>query len=116
MIASEFEAWQHGPVQRVLYDSFKRFGDGPISELATAFDPIRRIAKPVPEITSNSVRSTIEKYFNRYADIPAHELVGITHRSGTPWYITRKSAETSANIGMRIATSTIRENFEGLVA
>ncbi|MGR3438755.1 Panacea domain-containing protein [Salipiger abyssi] len=116
MIATEFEAWKHGPVQRILYDSFKRYGDEPITELATAFDPIRRTHKALPEITSNSVLDTIEKHFLRYLSIPAHELVGITHRSGTPWQMTREDAEVSANIGMRISTDIIAANFEGFLA
>lgn len=116
MIDTEFEAWRHGPVQKSLYDSFKKFGDGPITELATAFDPIRRIARALPEISSNSVQDTIQKYLPLYLEIPAHELVGITHRRGTPWQITLENAETAANIGMRISTSTIAANFEGLSA
>lgn len=116
LISTEFEAWKHGPVQQSLYDSFKRFGSGPITELATAFDPIRRRPKPLPEITSNSARDTLERYFERYLAIPAHELVGITHRRGTPWQVTLERAESSANIGMRISTKTVAENFEGLQA
>jgi uncharacterized phage-associated protein len=116
MISTEFEAWQHGPVQKALYDSFKRFGDGPITELATAFDPIRRKARTLPEITSNSIRATIEKYLPRYLGIPAHELVGITHRRGAPWQITIENAKAAANIGMIITTSTIAAHFEGLQA
>ncbi len=114
MIATEFEAWDHGPVQRLLYDSFKRFGREPITELATAFDPIRRKAKGLPEITSNSVVDTIEKYLGMYIGIPAPELVGgITHRRDTPWQITRAKAEDVPNIGMRISNAVIQEHFEG---
>lgn len=116
MIKTEFEAWRHGPVQPVLYNSFKKFGDGPISDLATAFDPVKRITRPLPRVSRNSVRATIEVYFERYAKIPAHELVGMTHRRGTPWQITLQEAETSANIGMKIATLTIQNHFEGLRA
>ena len=116
MILDEFEAWPHGPVQRVLYNSFKRFGSEPITELAGAFDPIRRVRKMLPEITSNSVLDTIEKYLPRYIGIPAHELVGMTHRQGTPWQITRENAKHEANIGMRISTDTIVQHFEGVQA
>ena len=116
MILTEFEAWTHGPVQRTLYDAFKRFGDGPITEMAVAFDPIRRKPRELPSIESNSVKDTIERYLPRYLCIPAHELVGITHRRGTPWQITMTLAETTVNIGMKIATETIAKNFEGLSA
>lgn len=116
MILTEFEAWKHGPVQRSLREAFKRFGDGPITEMAVAFDPIRRKPRELPSIESNSVKDTIERYLPRYLRIPAHELVGITHRRGTPWQITMVLAESTANIGMKIATETIAKNFEGLSA
>ncbi len=114
LISSEFEAWDFGPVQRSLYDSFKKFGREPIPELATAFDPIRREKKDLPSIEHNSVRETIAKYLPVYLDIPAFELVEMTHRPGTPWTETQRHAQTSANIGMRIDNKLIVENFEGL--
>ena len=107
LISTDFVAWKHGPVQTSLYESFKKWGDGPIRELATAFDPIRRRNKPLPEVTANSARVTIDVYLDRYARLPAHVLVGLTHRRGTPWEITRKLAESSANIGMVIERATI---------
>ncbi len=114
MIHSEFEAWDFGPVQRSVYNSFKQFGREPISELATAFDPIRRQPKELSTISENSVRDTIEKYLPLYLGIPSFELVEMTHRPGTPWTRTQDSGKRSANIGMRISNELITEYFEGL--
>lgn len=114
MIKTDFEAWRHGPVQRSLYDSFRKFGDEPITDLATAFDPIKRQVKELPLVTSNSVQHTIAKYLDRYASIPAHELVGLTHRQNTPWDVTRTLAKEKSNLGMIISTDTILRHFEGL--
>lgn len=114
LINSTFEAWRHGPVQRSLYNQFKKFGAQPITELATAFDPIKRRAKELDPITANSARVTIETYLPKYLGIPSFELVEMTHMPGTPWFLTRLEAESSANIGMRIANSVITEHFEGV--
>lgn len=114
LIETEFEAWKRGPVQRSLYDSFREFGDTPITKLATSFDPIRRKPKELPELTSNSARDTLMRYFHLYVDIPEPELVGMTHRRGTPWHVTLEQAKTTANIGMRISTNIVADNFEGL--
>lgn len=114
LVKSDFVAWQFGPVQTSIYDSFSKYGDQPISELATSFDPIRRERKTIERITHNSACETITKYLGRYAEIPAHELVGLTHRPGTPWSITINLAKKAANVGMVIDRMTIRENFEGL--
>lgn len=114
LISSEFEAWEFGPVQRTLYDSFKRFGREPITELARAFDPIRRLEKTLPRITHNSVLETISKYLPRYLSLPSFELVEITHAPGTPWSETVQRSKSSANIGMRIENNLIQERFEGI--
>lgn len=114
LIATEFEAWTFGPVQPVLYSSFKRYESNPITELATAFDPIRRVPKQLGELTSNSARHTIDTYLPRYLGLPSFALVEITHAEGTPWSETVRRAKTSANLGMKISTDLVRERFEGL--
>ncbi|MEQ3670401.1 MAG: type II toxin-antitoxin system antitoxin SocA domain-containing protein [Pseudophaeobacter sp.] len=114
MIASTFEAWDYGPVQRSLYNQFKKFGSQPITELATAFDPIRRKPKELPQVKTNSVRATIATHLSKYLGIPSFELVEMTHKPETPWSRTRSDAQTSANIGLRITNSMIAEHFEGL--
>jgi uncharacterized phage-associated protein len=114
MVSTDFEAWKRGPVQRILYDSFRHYGSAPITQLATSFDPIRRVMKDLPMITSNSVRDTLERYFELYCDIPGNELVGMTHRHATPWSRTIDEAKTSANVGMIIPTAVIAEFFEGI--
>lgn len=114
LIETEFEAWQHGPVQRVLYTAFKGFGQEAISRLATSFDPIKRISKVLPQITSNSALATIDKYLPHYLGIPSFALVDMTHAANTPWTLTQQNSRRSANIGMRISSGLIRDNFEGV--
>jgi uncharacterized phage-associated protein len=114
LIKTEFEAWEYGPVQRVLYASFKKFEKQPITEEATAFDPIRRTEKQLPPITENSAIATIENHLVKYLEIPSFGLVDITHASGTPWSETMSDAENTVNVGMRISDQKIQEKFEGL--
>lgn len=114
MISSEFEAWDYGPVQRVLYNSFRDFGDQPITRCATAFDPIRRCPKSLPKITDNSTVETIDRYLPHYLNFDSFDLVDMTHANGTPWSRTLHNARISANIGMRIGNDTIAEHFEGI--
>ncbi|UWS78527.1 DUF4065 domain-containing protein [Phaeobacter sp. G2] len=114
MIASTFEAWDYGPVQRSLYNQFKKFGSQSITELAVAFDPIRQKEKPLPSVTTNSIRETIAKHLPKYLSIPSFELVEMTHQPDTPWSKTRSDAINSANIGMRISNDLIVDLFEGL--
>lgn len=114
LIKSEFEAWEYGPVQRIIYDEFKRYGDQPINAFAQKFDPIKRIKTDFPRLTDNAAVSTIERHLYKYLEIPSFTLVEITHRSGTPWSKTIESAASHANVGMRIKDELILAHFEGL--
>lgn len=114
LVDAEFEAWDYGPVQRVTYDAFKKFGDAPIDQLATRFDPVRRVDKEVGRVDDPDAISTIETYLERYLVLPSFELVEITHRRGTPWDRTRQDAYRTTNIGMRITDDTILSFFEGI--
>lgn len=115
LISTQFEAWDHGPVQRSLYDAFKHYGDQPIDEPACKFDPIKRTTHEFPRLTDNAAISTIETHLNKYLEIPSFELVDITHRPGTPWSQTVEEARTSVNVGMRITNDLISSNFEGIL-
>lgn len=114
LVQGEFEALHYGPVQRALLDSFRKFGDEPITELAKRFDPIRRVEAELPRVTDNAAVHTIGKYLERYITIPSFELVEMTHARGTPWSETMKSARNAINIGMRISNDLIKSSFEGI--
>lgn len=113
LIKSEFEAWDYGPVQRIVYDEFRKFGDQPIDELAVKFDPIKRISTAFPRLTDNAALATIENHLYKYLEIPSFTLVDITHRPGTPWSRTMEDATSRVNVGMRIKDDLIRSFFEG---
>ncbi len=115
LIDTEFEAWDYGPVQKTVYDAFKRFGDQPITDLAQKFNPIKREYSEFSRLTDNSAVATISTHLFRYLEIPSFSLVEITHRPGTPLSKTREDARTQANIGMRIKNDMIYLNFEGLM-
>ncbi|SEB54632.1 Uncharacterized phage-associated protein [Nitratireductor aquibiodomus] len=114
LVKSEFEAWEYGPVQRSLYDGFKKFGDQPISEFAEKFDPIKRTTAELPKLTDNAAVSTIERHLYKYLEVPSFALVEMTHRPDTPWSRTIESAKTHVNVGMRIKDDLILSHFEGL--
>lgn len=113
MVKTEFEAWQFGPVQSVLRDAFRSWGDEPIGDIAKRFDPVKRTHRDFDRLEDNAILSTIDKYLGRYLEMPAFVLVDITHASGTPWSRTMQAALKSVNIGMRISDEMILQFFEG---
>ena len=115
LVETEFEAWDHGPVQRSLYDSFKRYGDQPIDEPAMKFDPVRRSHSPMPRLQDNAAVSTIEAHLTKYLEIPSFAMVDLTHQPGTPWSETIETSKSCVNVGMRIKNDLILQKFEGLL-
>ncbi|ULB08731.1 DUF4065 domain-containing protein [Cereibacter azotoformans] len=114
MVQTEFEAMQYGPIQRILLDSFRKWADQPIGELAEKFDPVRRVHEQLPRIVDNAILETIDRYLAAYLCLPSFELVDMTHARNTPWSKTVDAARNSVNIGMRISDDLISSCFEGL--
>lgn len=114
LVLGEFEAWQFGPVHRVLYDAFKNFEDGPITARADAFDPVRRKKKTLPGLDDSDALVLLKEVLDRYLNIPTWTLVAMTHASGTPWQKTIEAGQRQINVGMRISDELIAERFEGV--
>lgn len=85
LVVNHIEAWDHGPVVRVAYDAFKRFGFRPISEPATYFD--YKLGTDV--IARASLRDGelhfINKVMQRFMPLSGDELEAITHEDNSPW-------------------------------
>lgn len=70
----EFEAWQYGPVNREVYDAFKRYRG----------NEIPRYEGCKPEDADELELETIETVWENYGFISAGELVEMTHAQ-KPW-------------------------------
>ena len=92
IIANRIEAWDNGPVIRVVYDSFKCFGAHRITSKATYFDHRTQTEIEAPvKIISPKDREFISRIVSSYIDFTASELKELTHRPGTPWTQVRSS-------------------------
>lgn len=109
---AKIEAWEHGPVFRELYQSFKAFGNGPVSGRAKAFSPVTHQFEEV------GVDLTLEESsFLRVALAPlmsktAGELRHISHLPGSAWHQVWWY-DGHANPGMEISPSLILASKEG---
>jgi uncharacterized phage-associated protein len=115
LIRNKFEAWQHGPVQRVLYNQFKVFRDRPIRGVrATYIDPENgeSVYRP-PNIEADHAR-LITEVLEKYAKFSAGQLVEQSHVEDGPWEYVWQQAEDAIYPGMRIPDSMILEHFKRL--
>lgn len=115
LIKNKFEAWQYGPVQRVLYEQFKQFKERPIRGVrATFIDPMN--GEPIyrePDIAiehAEVVRAVLEKY----EQFTAGQLVNKSHAEDSPWEFVWQQAEDAVYPGMKIPDSLIIDHFKRL--
>lgn len=105
LVNEEPEAWQHGPVFPSIYRAFRRFGSGPISEMAsTPFGPLAAAN------LSDQQRSVIQSVVRGYGDMHAFALSKMTHQPDTPWArVYRDGAGSSADIPNQVIAEHYRK-------
>ncbi|MDM8012211.1 MAG: DUF4065 domain-containing protein [Parasphingorhabdus sp.] len=113
--AAKIEAWEHGPVFRELYRSFKKFGDKSITSKASMFDAkLNSVVEVEPKISYHDgllMREAIDDLLR----LPASILRDISHASGSAWSAVWYH-EDKTNPGMEITdeiilTSSPQRNF-----
>lgn len=101
LIRDDIEAWQYGPVIRKLYNSIRKYGARPVSELNYDGD-----SADLNKFEADVVRQV----FEHYADYTGVQLSKMTHQAGTPW------AKTWDSYGKNVVIpqDNIEEHFRSL--
>lgn len=111
LVSQSFEAWKYGPVLRVLRDSFKEFGQGPITRKAERFDLFSgELSEPdaiVDEVHLNFIIQIVDFYH----EYDGWDLSDLTHEEGSPWDSVWNSKIPVGNLGLRIDDNAIRSYF-----
>lgn len=111
LVKNEFEAWENGPVIRVVRDSFKHHGRHAITSRADKFDLLTgEILQITPAIEAEDA-SFISKIFETYHGFGPWELRDLTHEAGSPWDKLWNSSEITARFGLRIRNDEILSHF-----
>jgi uncharacterized phage-associated protein len=112
LVKQKFEAWEHGPVIRVLWEVMRGFGKQPIvAKRATARDLMTNKQEVVSIALPESVSSFLKDIFDAYGQLSAWRLSEMTHESDSPWDRLWNSASGSISLGMRIPDEEIRKWF-----
>jgi uncharacterized phage-associated protein len=114
LVEQNFEAWEHGPVVRVVRDAFKRFGKGPITSKAERLDIF---TGEVSEVSVNIIdehKVFIENIYRAYCNFDAWELSGMTHEKDSPWDRIWNCTEPIGKLALRIDNNDIRSHFSEL--
>lgn len=92
------EAWRYGPVYRALYSSLRDYKSGPILE---------EIPKFPPDDFLPDEEELIKNVYYTYCDLSGVQLSSMTHKQGTPWYVTWNHDGENATIPDEL----IREHY-----
>jgi uncharacterized phage-associated protein len=113
LIKNHFEAWDHGPVVRVVYHSFKNYEYRPISALATCLDYVsgQEVIMGFDHIRPEH-KEFILKVAGYFMKFTADELEDMTHRADGPWAKVRALPEIERGIRNRIPDELILEHFK----
>ena len=111
LASAKIEAWEHGPVFRELYREFKKFGDKPITSLATRVDPNTGNREIATTDFSESECAFLSELTIKYCRIPASALRAHSHEAGGPWD-NAWNHDNIANASMRISDDRIKSWYE----
>lgn len=84
------EAWRYGPVIPSVYHTFKVHKAQPITEFAANMVWNEENSQPewlTPRLKDEDNRRIVEMVWKRYANFQDSELVSLTHKKGTPWFL-----------------------------
>ena len=91
LIFNRFQAWDHGPVVKVVYDEFKALGDANINSRAMWFNFCgggRELANAsLDSVEFACVRQTVDIY----GPVDAFTLSNLSHIAGGPWDIVQRA-------------------------
>ncbi|MCE9552028.1 MAG: DUF4065 domain-containing protein [Planctomycetes bacterium] len=118
MLVDEYpEAWQYGPVIPSIYHEFKHFGNSPVTTPALRLDLRSRTLVPyrLPTTTdAESARVVLDRIWEVYKPFDALQLSAMTHKEGTPWFITWHEKGGKDVRGKDIDTKLIKDHYEQL--
>jgi uncharacterized phage-associated protein len=114
LLTQEFEAWQLGPVVKVLRDQFEKFGKRPITERAEKLNIYTGEYEPVASVMAPEDKTFVSNIFDSYQHYSAWELSEMTHESGSPWDQLWNSPNPVGRLALRIKNEDIKAHFSGL--
>lgn len=110
LVKEGFEAWEHGPVCRPVYNAFKSGKNQTIESRATRYDFTSDSHSQVSPLISQQASLSVAEVLERYGHLSVPQLYELTHLKGSPWDEVWNQGAT-ANLGMRISDQAIRLYF-----
>lgn len=111
LIGQSFEAWQHGPVVRVLYDSFKSSSGSVITHRAKKFSVEHNEYILAKSNLSGIMEELLTSILLAYGSYHPFKLSDMTHVTSSPWTEVWNAGQEGRAPGMKIPNEKIRDFF-----
>lgn len=108
---AKIEAWDHGPVFREIYHSFKDHKDQPITSRSKFFDASSGDMKTVRHDFDGELEEFLKKVLTPLIPLSASTLRAISHKHGGAWHKVWMY-DGHANPGMEITPDIILQSFD----
>lgn len=103
---AKIEAWEHGPVFRELYQSFKKYGNGYIAGRASRFSAVKNEFEEARIQLDAAEEAALQKALLPLIHKSAAELRALSHKPGGAWHKVWWY-EGHANPGMEISPALL---------
>lgn len=113
LVRQDFEAWEYGPVVKVIRDEFKNFKKEPITSRAQRLDiytGTRELVKPLENLEHVDFVKSIYEFYHVY---DAWKLSEMTHEEGSPWDALWNADRPTGRLALRIRNEDIKDHFNG---
>lgn len=114
LIEQEFEAWEFGPVVKVLRDQFKKFGRHPIKGRAHKLNIFSGDTSIVQPTLKTDDQNFLKAIVDEYHIYHAWKLSEMTHEEGSPWDKLWNAKEPIGRLSLRLTNAEIRAHFDSL--
>ncbi len=111
LVGQPFEAWRHGPVNRVVYEQMKGQGSKPITKRLVSFNVQKGCFTDAEYDFDEGLEMLLANVFDYYSQFHAFHLSDLTHEKGSPWDIIWTKAERQSVPGMVIPNDLIKKWF-----
>lgn len=111
LIGELAQAWDHGPVFRSVYRSFKQHGRNPITTRAKTMNYVTGTEETVTASFDDETSELLRNVFDVYARYRPATLRKLTHLPDGPWDQIRKKAADRPLPGMKIPNDLIKSYF-----
>jgi len=111
LVSQPVEAWQYGPVIKVVRDAFKDAGKKPIRTRAQRLIVLTGECEEVVPALAAEDASFVTSVYRSYKHHDAWTLSEMTHEVGSPWYKVWNPGASVGRLGLRIKNEEIRQHF-----